>query len=333
LEELVRKTQPSESATTRGSSLPDRGGGKLALSQQNRLAWRKLYDLLILPVADHLPKENGSLLTIVPSGPLFQVAFPALIDHHGNYLIGRYAIHTIPAVGLLRYTAENDRIANEHAAQYVFVANPTHFPVLPNGLRLTPLPGAEAEVRTVSRLLPADQVILLDRDKAGIRQLVARLPDATVLHFATHAVVSDVDPFSSFLALNRDQGNGELTAGEVYGLKLHTKLVVLSACRTGLGKISGDGVAGLSRAFFYSGTAAVIATLWDVADEPTSRLLPHFYQSLSSGTSRSAALREAQLALISDLRHGRISVRTPDGKVTLPENPLFWAAFSLSGEP
>jgi CHAT domain-containing protein len=54
----------------------------------------------------------------------------------------------------------------------------------------------------------------------------------------------------------------------VNGLKLQTSLVVLSACRTGLGKISGDGVAGVSRAFFNSGTASVLATLWDVADEP-----------------------------------------------------------------
>src|SRR5438067_1798433 len=66
--------------------------------------------------------------------------------------------------------------------------------------------------------------------------------------------------------------DGRLTAEEVYGLDLHADLVFLSACRTALGRISGDGVAGLARAFFYAGAASVVSTLWDVADEPTSQL-------------------------------------------------------------
>jgi CHAT domain-containing protein len=77
----------------------------------------------------------------------------------------------------------------------------------------------------------------------------------------------------------------------------------------------------------------VLATLWDVADEPTARLLPDFYRNLIAGQSRAEALRNAQLSLISDLRHGKVAVRTADGSVVLSEAPLFWAAFSLSGEP
>ncbi len=118
---------------------------------------------------------------------------------------------------------------------------------MPNGLRLPALPGTEAEVKTVSAFLPPAEVIVLDRNNAGISKLIATLPDATVLHFATHAVVNDADPFASFLALNRDQDGGELMTADVYSLRLHTSLVVLSVCRTGLGKISGDGVGGLGR--------------------------------------------------------------------------------------
>ena len=83
-----------------------------------------------------------------------------------------------------------------------------------------------------------------------------------------------------------------LTTAAVYGLHLHTKLVVLSACSTGRGQITGDGVAGLSRAFLYAGTASVMTTLWDVVDEPTASLMPRFYDGLEKGASRSAALRE-----------------------------------------
>ncbi len=333
LQALVRKTQPVGPDPSRGPSVRSRASQRMSISAGNHLVWRKLYDLLILPVADHLPKEPGSLLTIIPSGPLFRVAFPALIDRSGHYLIENYAIHTIPAIGLLRYTAENDRAVNGYSAQYVFVANPAQLPALPGDVRLPPLPGTEAEVKAVSQLLPANEVTLLDRDQAGLQQLLASLPEATVLHFATHAVINDTDPFASFLALNRGSDGGRLTVGQVYGLKLHTRLVVLSACRTGLGNISGDGVAGFSRAFFYSGTASVLATLWAVADEPTARLLPYFYQHFLAGESRTEALRKAQLSLISDLRRGKVTVRTPNGHVVLPEDPLFWAGFSLSGEP
>jgi CHAT domain-containing protein len=292
-----------------------------------------LYNLLVAPVAGELPSDPGALLTIIPHGQLVRVAFPALIDNRGNYLIEHYTVHSIPAVGVLRYTAENDRLAAQHPAHYVLLANPAHFPILSAGLRLPPLPATEKEVKGAARLLPSDQVTLLDGEKAGIVPLEKTLQEATVLHFATHAIVSDTDPFASFLALDKDSQNGELTAAQIYGWNIHAKLVVLSACRTGLGKITGDGVAGLSRAFFASGAASVLSTLWDVADEPTARLLPRFYRELSSGSSRAAALRTAQLSLIADLRRGKVSVNTPGGKVVLPEEPLFWAAFSLSGEP
>jgi CHAT domain-containing protein/tetratricopeptide (TPR) repeat protein len=330
---LVRDTQPVEVGAPHGLADQKRDTAQVVVSGGNHLVWRKLYNLLILPVADRLPKQTGSLLTIIPSGPLFRVAFPALIDRNGHYLIEKYAIHTSPAVGLLRYTQENDRTANGYAARYVFVGNPARLPVLPKGFRLPLLPGAEEEVKAVSQLFPASEVTLLDRNHAGMRQIEESLPEATVLHFATHAVINDIDPFSSFLALNRESDGGELTVGKVYGLKLHTKLVVLSACRSGLGEISGDGVAGFTRAFFYSGTASVLATLWDVADEPTARLLPNFYRNLLAGQSRAEALRNAQLSLVSDLRHGKVAVKTVDGRMVLSEDPVFWAAFSLSGEP
>lgn len=332
-QKLIGQTELFKEPAARGGAIESRGGQKIALRDEQGRAWRELYRLLVAPVASELPSEPGALLTIVPHGSLFRVAFPALIDNRGSYLIENYTVHTVPAVGVLRYTTENDRLADQHPAHYVFVANPAHFPILSAGMRLPPLPATEREVKGAARLFPANQVTLLDGEKAGIGSLEKTLQQATVLHFATHAIVSDTDPFASFLALDRDSENGELTAAQIYGLNLHAKLVVLSACRTGLGKISGDGVAGLSRAFFASGAASVLSTLWDVADEPTARLLPRFYKELSGGSSRAAALRAAQLALISDLRRGKVSVNTPGGRVVLPEEPLFWAAFSLSGEP
>jgi CHAT domain-containing protein len=100
-----------------------------------------------------------------------------------------------------------------------------------------------------------------------------------------------------------------------------------------MGKVSGDGVLGLTRAFLYAGTRSVVATLWDVADEPTSMLVARFYKNVSEGADRAQALRGAQLAVLRQLRTGKMKVTTPRGQLNLPENPVFWASFVLIGEP
>jgi CHAT domain-containing protein len=149
--------------------------------------------------------------------------------------------------------------------------------------------------------------------------------------------VQDNDPFASFLALGQSGGeadsDGLLTAQEVYQWSLNADLIVLSACRSGGGRITGDGVAAFTRAFIYAGTPSVVASLWDVADEPTKRLLPGFYGAWLGGQSKARALRTAQLRLLSELRSGKVQIATPAGLITLPEHPAFWAGFVLIGEP
>jgi CHAT domain-containing protein len=109
--------------------------------------------------------------------------------------------------------------------------------------------------------------------------------------------------------------------------------VVLSACRSGGGLITGDGIAGLARAFFYAGAPSLVVSVWDVADAPTSRLIPAFYRVWLGGADKARALRTAQLALIHDLRAGRVTVASAAGPLVIPEDPAFWAGFVLLGEP
>ena len=158
-----------------------------------------------------------------------------------------------------------------------------------------------------------------------------------MLHFATHGIIRNDQPFDSFLALGASSADpaedGRLTAQEIYGLELHADLVFLSACRSGMGKVSGDGLVGLTRAFWYAGTPSVIASLWDVADEPTYLLVTSFYRSRLRGDDKSRALRSAQLHLLRRLRAAQVSVHTSTGVAVLPEDPIFWAGFVLQGEP
>ena len=80
-------------------------------------------------------------------------------------------------------------------------------------------------------------------------------------------------------------------------------------------------------------TPSVIASAWAVADEPTAQLMPDFYKEWLRTGSKIDSLRRAQLALIRNLRAGRVNVQTPIGRITLSEHPLFWAGFMLIGEP
>ena len=111
--------------------------------------------------------------------------------------------------------------------------------------------------------------------------------------------------------------DGILTALEASGLNLWgTKLVVLSACDTGVGEVrNGEGVYGLRRAFVLAGAESVVMSLWPVSDYPTRKLMTDYYQNLKQGLGRGEALRQAQLRLLNDKLH-----------------PFYWANFIQSGD-
>jgi len=96
-------------------------------------------------------------------------------------------------------------------------------------------------------------------------------------------------------------------------------LVMLSACETGLGKEKrGEGVIGLTRAFMYAGAPTVGVSLWSVADKSTAELMTDFYRRLLGSTSSSsAAMRAAQLGLISGKKYS---------------GPFYWAPFVIEGD-
>jgi CHAT domain-containing protein len=145
-----------------------------------------------------------------------------------------------------------------------------------------------------------------------------------IVHFATHGLINSQHPELSgvVLSLVDEQGrpqDGFLRLHDVYNLKLGADMVVLSACRTALGKeMKGEGLMGLTRGFMYAGAARVVASLWDVKDEATAELMKRFYQRMfRDGLRPSAALRAAQVSMWKEKRW---------------EAPYYWAAFTLQGE-
>jgi CHAT domain-containing protein len=339
LEKWINEALHVQKSSSKASKVQivSRGGDALLAGRLRPDSWRRLYDALIRPVRTNLPSKPGSHLTIIPSGPLFRLSFAALMDERGRYLVENYALNYSPAIEVLQYTRQAQQRVAAMPARYLLVANPSGMP-LSDGKQLPALPGSDKEVQSISQIVGHGSVVLLHGKQADEATVREAMPKAKVIHFATHGVIDNSNPLSSFLAFGRTSGqpdgDGRLSAEEVYSLDLHADLVVLSACRTGLGRISGDGVAGLVRAFFYAGAASVVSTVWDVADEPTAQLLASFYRSFGNpNTSKSQALRQAQLRLLQSLRAGQIHADTPFGRLPLPEDPILWAGFVLMGEP
>jgi len=302
--------------------------------RSSRRPWRQLYDVLVEPIRDRLPRTRGALLTIIPHGVLGNLSFAALPARSGRYLLEDYAIHYAPAGAVLQVTAGMRR-ADARAGTALLVADPATVRRSPLDPELPPLPGAREEIARIAELIPRRRLTRMQGSEATEPRVTAAAPGKAIVHLATHAIVRDDAPNDSYLAFGPGTGsaNGLLTARDVYGLRLNADLVVLSACRSGGGRITGDGVATFARAFMYAGTPSLVLSLWDVADAPSSQLLPAFYRTWLGGASKARSLRRAQLQLLADLRAGTVRVDTRAGPVVVPEHPMFWAGFVLIGEP
>lgn len=153
---------------------------------------------------------------------------------------------------------------------------------------------AEREAKEIAAIFPKSAVYL--RSEATKSKAVSLSPNHDVLHFAVHAELKEDAPLESGLLLAQEgERDGKLTVSEIFTLNLKSDLVVLSACDTGLGKISnGDEIIGLTRAFIYAGTPSIITTLWKVNDRTSYELMREFYSNLKT-MKKSEALRQAQL--------------------------------------
>jgi CHAT domain-containing protein/Tfp pilus assembly protein PilF len=319
-----------------------------------RLA-RALDQQVMEPVRKLLGKSRHLLLS--PDGALNLIPFGALVDGQNRYLIETYSFtYLTSGRDLLRLQAQTPSrqgplvVANPlfDLGQRIVTGNPApqegeaRRSVDFNEERFDPLPSTGIEARALEAVLADAQVLTgAHATEAAIKQV--RGP--SILHIATHGffladrsrqtnvsldeskpLVSEDPLLRSGLIMaganQRRSGAGEdgiLTASEVAALDLWgTRLVVLSACDTGLGDVkNGQGVYGLRRALVLAGAQSLVMSLWEVADRPTRELMVDYYKGLQAGQGRSEALRNVQLKML----------RTPER-----QHPYYWAAFIESGE-
>ncbi|HIK13024.1 MAG TPA: CHAT domain-containing protein [Oscillatoriaceae cyanobacterium M33_DOE_052] len=290
-----------------------------------------LYKILIAPIADLLPPNPEERVTFIPLEELFLVPFAALQDEQGKYLIEKHTILTAPSMQVLSLTAQRaqnlqQKWQNTPSSPVLVVGNPTmpqvQFEFGNAPVQLTPLPAAEVEAKEIAGILgqSGDEfaVQLLTGGAATKAIVVQEMPKARFVHLATHGLLDDFQGqgLPGAVALAPSGGDdGLLSAGEIANLNLNAELVVLSACDTGRGRITGDGVIGLSRSLLGGGAAAVVVSLWAVPDAPTAELMTLFYRQLLLKSDKAVALRQAMLQMMA---------QHPD--------PRDWAAFTLMGE-
>jgi CHAT domain-containing protein len=195
----------------------------------------------------------------------------------------------------------------------------------PGAARFPRLEHSAAEVQKVAGLLQAPRASVhlgLEAQEARVKALSAagELARVRYVHFATHGILGletgGLQPSLVLSQVNTGDEDGFLQLDEVTALRLNADLVVLSACRTGQGRLyNGEGVRGLARAFLYAGCKGVVCSLWAVSDRETVDLMTALYDRMRAGQPAAEALRAARLALLRD------------GKA-----PLYWAPFILIGE-
>jgi CHAT domain-containing protein len=300
---------------------------------------QKLYTWLIKPLEADLKQANAQSIIYAPDGQLRYLPLAAL--HDGNQWLAQHLrVNNITAKSLDSLTPQPTK-PDMRVLAGAFTQGNYQFSIGNQQFSFEGLPFAGKEVAQLVAAVPGTTKFL---DQAfSLAAVKPRMNEYNVLHLATHAAFLPGQPENSFILF----GNGDrATLRDIENWSLfNIDMVILSACETALGLKLGDGVEilGLGYQFQNRGVKATIASLWQVNDESTQRLMNTLYTQLKAGkVSKAEALRQAQLSLIqgnnssSAEKRGGISVKPKEG-AALPSSaidfshPYYWSPFILIG--
>ena len=275
-------------------------------SQQDKLVddlGEKLSGRLIRPLQDKI--SGADKLYIVPSKAFHYLPFSSLPLTQDRFLVQDYTISILPNASSLFFL---DKDVTQDKETILAVGNPEREQ---KGLELK---FAEIEVKSISKDF-SDRSIFTGKDARESVIKEKDLINTGIIHVAAHGKYNSRYPLKSALLFARDHKNdGNLETFEIFSLNLNPRLVVLSACESGIGKVEGgDEVQSLNRAFLYAGAGGVLASLWNVSDQSTYKLMEHFYEGLNTKPAADA-LKEAQIRLMKEY-----------------PSPFYWAPFYLTG--
>jgi CHAT domain-containing protein/tetratricopeptide (TPR) repeat protein len=289
---------------------------------------------LLGPVAASLGGKKR--LVVIADGALHRLPFAALPLPDGRFLgEGRELAQPASASALAAQRARGRRAGAADGLLAIF-ADPVFEP---NDPRLPPvaaggakdflpgygrLPGSRAEAEAILEAAPSGKILAaFGFDAKRDRFENGEAAGYRVLHLATHGVLEAERPELAGILLSQFTPEGRPHSGllslqDLLGLRFGADLAVLSGCSTALGEeISGEGLVGLARGFLYAGVPRVLASLWQVEDEATRRLMASFYRAYFAGRPAAAALAAAQAELRADPSYA---------------DPYHWGAFVLIGD-
>jgi len=281
---------------------------------------QRLYELLLGEVAGNLKPDEQ--VCIIPDKFLSQLPFAALVSPAtGRFLVEERAVSYAPSLNVLHLCSEIALRKSQTKRESVLsIGNPSFdrrgYPTLSN------LQAAEREAGIVAELY--DNATLLVGSKADKVSALAAMPAAEVVHFAGHYLGNESVPLRSKMLMAEQipkvSEDSALHAFEILEHRFdHTRLIVLSACRTEFDTyFGGEGLVGLSRTFMAAGVPLVVASQWPVESNATAELMINFHRRRRTGLSTVEALRSAQLDMLSSPREEYRS-------------PYYWAAFLCVG--
>lgn len=312
---------------------------------------RRLHDLLLMPAQEQLRGKTS--VCIVPAAGLWELPFQALLSESNKFFLEEHAIVYSPSLSVLLEMKNKDnrrRLMNASSpadapASMLRVSDkgPGSAPALlalgnprlnsslisrtessNRGLSFGDLPDADREVKTLGEIYGAQNSRILTGAAALEETFKTDASRYPVLHFATHGLLDDNNPLYSrlLLASSSDEDDGLLEAREIMKLNLNADLVVLSACQTARGRVgAGEGLIGMSWAFFIAGTSTTVVSQWKVDSASSSRLMIDFHRYLQDRrgkitVSKAEALRQAALKLMADPKY---------------RHPFFWSGFVVVG--
>lgn len=264
-------------------------------------------------VKNHLYSDSISRLTIIPSKSISFLSFDAFLTtkatnlkyNHLNYLILEKSI-------CYKNSIENLNKNQEQAKEAYLGICPDFSNTNKNNLS-----GAYNEVKTISNKYGGT---ILPKEETTKQNLLAKLPNYQIIHFATHTNINTIAPqYSSLFLLSDTTKENKLFAYEIQNSKLNADLVILSACSTGMGKLkNGEGLGSIGRCFNYAGVKSVILSLWDLPDLATAKIIEYFFSKIDV-LNKAEALKSAKLKYLE-----RADEYT--------SNPIYWAGLILIGE-
>lgn len=296
----------------------------------------KVYEVLFKEIFSGIPKESNLIVSL----PVEMIKFPLemLVNewtegespysyNDKEFLLEMFNISYTPSASIYKLLSDKTQSA---VIQNLLIGDPfidnAEFALSvrsgmvelntsqARNILLFPLKYSRTELESISKTISDNKIFTAkDATESNFKKYAS---GSNVIHISTHSFLFKDQPLILFSPKENDKDDGFLELGEIVQLNLNSDLVVLSSCRSGLGRVdAAEGIIGMQKAFIDAGSKSVLVSLWDVNDKYTSYFMQNFYEHLAKGNSKSESLRLAKL----------------DFNRNFSANPYYWSAFVLSG--